>query len=111
MSAARLVYIELEAEKPMYTKAALLGGKMVAKRTPCIVLGLNTREHTAWLQESQAELATRPKTDMAVYSTKEMDMVARANRNEFTRNDVYTLLVQPKKLIPHPPYKVVKYSW
>ena len=80
MSAAHLMYIELGPEKLMDMIPVVLGGKLVADGTPCIVYGPNAREQATSLQERQPLLATLQKTEIAVYSTGETDMVAKANR-------------------------------
>ena len=38
-------------------------------------------------------------------------MVAKAGRIEFTCSVLYSVLLQPKKFILHPPYMVVNYPW
>ena len=66
-SAAHMVYIELGPEEPMDTIPVVLGGKLVADGTPCIVYGPNAKEQVASLQERQLVLATWQKTEIAVY--------------------------------------------
>ena len=92
MSAAHLVYIELGPEEPMDTIPVLLGSKLVVDGTPCILYGPNAREQAASLQERQRVLATWQKTEIAVYSTGETDMVAKASRTEFTCSVLYSVL-------------------
>ena len=82
----------------------VLGGKLVADGTPCIVYGPNAREYAASLQERQHVLATWQKTEIAVYNKGETDMVAKAIRTGFTCSVLYIVLPQPKKFILHPPY-------
>ena len=84
LSVAHLVYIELGPSEPMDTIPVVLGGKLVADGTPCIVYGPNARMQATSLQERQLVLATWQKTEIAVYSTREKDMVAKASRTEFT---------------------------
>ena len=38
-------------------------------------------------------------------------MVVKASRTEFTCSALCTVLLQPKKFIPHLPYMVVNYPW
>ena len=111
VSAAQLAYIELGPEKPMDTIFVVLGGKLVVDGTPCIVYGPNAREQAASLQERHSALATWQKTEMAVYNTGETDMVSKGSRTEFTCSVLYSVLLQPKKFIRHPPYMVVNYPW
>ena len=111
VSAAHAVYIELAPEEPMDTILVVLGGKLVADGTPCIVYGPNAREQAASLQKRRPVLATWQKTEIAVYSTGETDMVAKACRSEFTCSVLYSVFLQPKKFILHPPYMVVNYPW
>ena len=111
VSAAHLVYIELGPEEPMDTIPVVLGGKLMADGTPCIVYGLNAREQATSLQERQPVLAPWQKTEIAVYNTGETDMVSKASRTEFTCSVLYSVLLQPKKFILHPPYMVVNHPW
>ena len=101
VSAAHLVYIELGPEEPMDTIPMVLGGKLVADGTPCIVYEPNAREQSASLHERQPALALWRNTEM----------VSKASRTEFTCSILYSVLLQPRKFILHPPYMFVKYPW
>ena len=89
----------------------VLGGKLVADGTPCIVYGPNTREHAASLQERPLVLSTWQKTKIVVYNTGETDMVANTSLTEFPCSVLYAALLQPKKFILHAPYTNVNYPW
>ena len=52
-----------------------------------------------------------PKDEIAVHSKGEAGMVANASWTEFTCSVLYSMLLQPKKFILHPPYMVVNYPW
>ena len=49
VSVAHLVYIELGHDEPLDTIPMVLGGKLVADGTRCIVYGSNAREQAASL--------------------------------------------------------------
>ena len=73
--------------------------------------GPNAREQATSRQVRQPVLATWQKAEIAVYCTGETDMVSKASRTKFTCSLLYSVLLQPKKFILHPPYMVVIYPW
>ena len=79
VSAGHLIYIQLGPEKAIDTIHVVLGGKLVANEIPCIVYWPNTRAKAASLQERQPLLATWQKTEIAVFSIGETDMVPKAS--------------------------------
>ena len=103
VSAPSLVYIEPGPEELMATIFVVLGGKLVVNGTPFIVNGPKAREQASSLQERQLVLATRQKTEIAVYTRVETNMVAKAKRTKFTCSLLFSVLLQPKKFILHPP--------
>ena len=87
----------------MDTIPVVLEGKSVAHGTPCNVYGVTAREHATTLQKRPRVFATWQQTEIAVYNTRETDMVSKASRTKFTCSVLYSVLLQPKKFILHPP--------
>ena len=81
VSVAHVVYIELGYDEPMDTSPVVVGDKLVADGTPCIVYGPNAREQAASLPERQPMQATWQKTDIAMDSTRETNMVSKKGMN------------------------------
>ena len=48
-------------------------------------------------------------TEITVYGTGEMDIVAKTSRNACSV--LHIVLLQPRKFILHPPYMIVNYPW